>query len=58
MTYLLTIEGGPSRTIDDVAHRHFLRQSMRRGDELTRVRRGYVVTLPGGRLVALIAVGA
>lgn len=57
MRYRLTFEGGPSFLVDDYAHRHFLRQAVRRGDETTRVRRGYVVTLAGarGRKVALIA---
>lgn len=55
MRYRLTFEGGRSCLVDDVAHRHFLRQAVRRGDETTKVRGGYVVTLPGGRLAALIA---
>lgn len=58
MTYRVTFEDGPSLLVDDVAHRHFLRQAMRRRHETTRVRGGYVVTLPGGRLVALLAAGA
>jgi hypothetical protein len=57
--YLLTFDAGPSVLVDDVAHRHFLRQAVRRGDEVTRVRGGYVVTLVGRRprMVALIAAG-
>ncbi|MFJ6636632.1 hypothetical protein ACIQMR_35490 [Streptomyces sp. NPDC091376] len=55
MTYRVTFERGSSVLVDDVAQRHFLRQAVRRGDEVTRVRRGHVVTLPGGALVALIA---
>ncbi|MDX3028415.1 hypothetical protein [Streptomyces scabiei] len=55
MRYRVTFECGLSALVDDVAHRHLLRQAVRRGDEATRVRGGYVVTLPGGRLVALIA---
>jgi hypothetical protein len=55
--YRLTFEGGSTYLVDDVAQRHFLRQAVRRGDELTRVRGGYVVTLVGrrSRRVALIA---
>lgn len=56
--YRLTFECGRSSVIDDVAHRHFLRQALRRRHETTRVRGGYVVTLPSGRLVALLAEGA
>ncbi|MFB8071073.1 hypothetical protein [Streptomyces californicus] len=54
MRYRVTLESGRSALIDDVAHRHFLRQAARRGDERTRVRGGWVVTLPGGALVALL----
>jgi hypothetical protein len=57
VTYQLTFEGGRSYVLDDVAQRHFLRQVIRRRHPLTRVRGGHVVTLPGGRLVALVAVG-
>ncbi|MFD7776609.1 hypothetical protein [Streptomyces sp. NPDC059753] len=55
MRYSVTFEGGATCLVDDVAHRHFLRQALRRGDEVTKVRGGHVVTLPGGRLVALLA---
>jgi hypothetical protein len=58
VTYRVTFEDGPSFLVDDVAHRHFLRQAVRRRHETTRVRGGHVVTLPGGRLVALLAAGA
>jgi hypothetical protein len=58
VTYRVTFEGGRSFLVDDVAHRHFLRQAVRRRHGTTRVRGGYVVTLPGGRLVALLAAGA
>ncbi|MGW6638525.1 hypothetical protein [Streptomyces cyaneofuscatus] len=54
MRYRVTLESGPSMLVDDVAQRHFLRQAVRRGDERTRVRGGWVVTLPGGALVALL----
>lgn len=54
MRYRVTLESGPSAVIDDVMQRHFLRQSVHRGDERTRVRGGWVVTLPGGALVALL----
>ncbi len=59
MRYRLTFEDGPSVLVDDTAHRHFLRQAVRRGEETTRVRGGYVVTLAGrrGRRVVLIAEG-
>jgi hypothetical protein len=57
VTYRLTFEGGPSFLVDDFAQRHFLRQAVKRGDETTRVRGGYVVALVGrrSRRVALIA---
>ncbi|MEU1200177.1 hypothetical protein ABZ446_28685 [Streptomyces sp. NPDC005813] len=58
MRYRLTLESGLFCLVDDVAHRHFLRQAVRRGYGTTRVRGGHVVTLPGGRLAALIAEGA
>lgn len=54
MTYRVTFECGVSGLVDDVAYRHLLRQALRRGHETTRVRGGYVVTLPGGRLVAML----
>ncbi len=54
MRYRVTLESGRSALVDDVAQRHFLRQAVRRGDERTRVRGGWVVTLPGGALVALL----
>ncbi|CAM5403590.1 hypothetical protein GCM10010298_35390 [Streptomyces microflavus] len=50
----MTLESGPSAIVDDVAQRHFLRQAARRGDERTRVCGGWVVTLPGGALVAVL----
>lgn len=53
--YRVTFEDGPACVVDDVAQRHFLRMALRRGDGVTRVRGGFVVTLPGGRLVALLA---
>lgn len=58
MSYAVTFEGRKPLLVDDVAQRHFLRQALRRGDEVTKVRSGYVVSLPGGALVALLAVGA
>ncbi|MGI5404189.1 hypothetical protein ACQEVG_33005 [Streptomyces sp. CA-135486] len=56
MRYRLTFESGLSRIVDDVAQRHFLRQAVRSGYGWTKVRGGYVVTLPGGALVALLVV--
>jgi hypothetical protein len=54
--FRLTFEGGPSVLVDEDARIHFLRQAQRRGDELTRVRGGHVITLAGRRVrrVALI----
>jgi hypothetical protein len=54
MRYRMTFECGATAVVDDVAHRHFLRQAVNAGYELTRVRGGHVVTLPGGSLVALL----
>ncbi len=54
MRYRVTLESGPSVLVDDVAQRHLLRQAARRGDERTRVRGGWVVTLPGGALIAVL----
>lgn len=54
MRYRVTLESGPSALVDDVAQRHLLRQAVRRGHGRTRVRGGWVVTLPGGALVALL----
>lgn len=54
MRYRVTFESGSSAVVDDVAQRHFLRQAVRRGYGRTRVRGGWVVTLPGGSLVALL----
>lgn len=60
MTFRLTFEGGPSLLVDEDARLHFLRQARRHGDELTRVRGGYVISLAGRRprMVALIEEGA
>lgn len=54
MRYRVTLESGASVVVDGVAHRHFLRQAVQRGYERTRVRGGFVVTLPGGAMVALL----
>lgn len=54
MTFRLTFEDGPSLLVDEDARIHFLRQAVIRRHPLTRVRGGHVVTLPGGRMVALI----
>lgn len=54
MTYRVTFECGMSSLVDDVAYRHLLRQALRREHETTKVRGGYVVTLPSGRLVAML----
>ncbi|MFD9442098.1 hypothetical protein [Streptomyces sp. NPDC060001] len=58
MRYRITFECGLSSVVDDVAHRHLLRQAVRRGHGTTKVRGGHVVTLPGGRLVALLVEAA
>jgi hypothetical protein len=54
MTYRITLECGLTGLADDVAYRHLLRQAVRAGNPTTRVRGGYVVTLTGGHMVALI----
>ncbi|MEU3729940.1 hypothetical protein AB0E81_11105 [Streptomyces sp. NPDC033538] len=55
--FRLTFEDGLSFLVDEDARLHILRQAKRRGDELTRVRGGHVITLAGRRVrrVALIA---
>lgn len=58
MSYTLTIDGFPPRTIARDARDHFLRVAIRRRHDVTRVRGGHVVTLPGGRMVALIEAAA
>lgn len=54
MRYRVTFESGCSAVVDDVAQRHFLRQASRAGYDRTKVRGGWVVTLPGGALVAVL----
>jgi hypothetical protein len=54
MRYRLTFENGATGIVDDVAHRHFLRQAVSAGYGRTRVRGGWVVELPGGALVAML----
>jgi hypothetical protein len=58
VSYTLTLDGFPPRTVTATARDHFLRQAIRRRHGVTRVRGGHVVTLPGGRMVALIAEAA
>lgn len=55
MTYLVTFEDGPTKTVTEESRNHLLRVAIRRRHPVTRVRGGHVVTLPGGRMVALIA---
>lgn len=54
MRYRVTFESGCSAVVDDVAQRHFLRQAVGRGYGRTRVRGGWVITLPGETLVAML----
>lgn len=54
MSYSLSIDGFPPRTVGKYSRDHFLRVAIRRRHDVTRVRGGHVVTLPGGRMVALI----
>lgn len=54
MTYRVTLECGLTGLVDDVGYRHLLRQAVRAGNPATRVRGGYVVTLAGGGMVALL----
>ncbi|MFG3014368.1 hypothetical protein ACGFZB_28900 [Streptomyces cinerochromogenes] len=56
--FRLTFHGGKSFLVDEDARIHFLRVAIRRRHDVTRVRGGHVVTLPGGRMVALIAESA
>lgn len=56
MTYRVTLQCGAVGVVDELARRRLLRQADARGWGRTKVRGGHVVTLPGGRLVALIAV--
>ncbi|MEV5319106.1 hypothetical protein AB0K92_15870 [Streptomyces sp. NPDC052687] len=55
MTYRITLQCGAAGVVDELSRRRLLRQAEARGWERTRVRGGHVVTLPGGRMVALIA---
>ncbi|MYR43122.1 hypothetical protein [Streptomyces sp. SID5910] len=57
MTFRLTFEDGPTVLVDEDARLLFLRLAKQRGDEVTRVRGGHVITLAGRRVrrVALIA---
>ncbi|BDM70551.1 hypothetical protein HEK616_40380 [Streptomyces nigrescens] len=54
MKYRITFESGVTGVVGDFEQRHFLRQAVRRQYERTRVRGGWVVTLPGGSLVAVV----
>lgn len=56
--FRLTFDGGKSLLITEDARLHLLRVAIRRRHQVTRVRGGHVVTLPGGRMVALIEEGA
>ncbi|MEU0860667.1 hypothetical protein ABZ352_35675 [Streptomyces griseofuscus] len=53
--FRLTFDGGRSLLVDEDARLHLLRTAARRRHPITRVRGGHVVTLPCGRMVALIA---
>ncbi|GAB1326908.1 hypothetical protein ACE1SV_12470 [Streptomyces sennicomposti] len=55
MSFTLTLDGFPPRTVGQDARDHFIRQAIRRQYDVTRVRGGHVVTLPGGRMVAILA---
>ncbi len=54
MRYRVTLENGATGRADDVTARRILRQAADAGCDRTRVRGGWVVTLPGGGLVALL----
>ncbi|NYE44262.1 hypothetical protein [Streptomyces fulvorobeus] len=50
----MTLECGVSARIDGATHRRLLGHVEERGYERTAVRGGYVVTLPGDALVAVL----
>ncbi|WP_228973451.1 hypothetical protein [Streptomyces sp. DH12] len=52
--YRLTYEDGTHRVVSRLALSRFLRLAAALGSGQTPVRRGWVVTLPGGSLVAVI----
>jgi hypothetical protein len=52
--FRVSFEWGGSTLVDVVAYRLFIREAYTKGWPRTRVPRGYVVTLPSGRLVALL----
>ena len=52
--FRVSFEWGGSTLVDVVAYRYFIREAYTKGWPRTRVPRGYVVTLPSGRLVALL----
>lgn len=56
MTYRITLQCGAAGHVDELARRRLLRQADDRGWERTKVRGGDVVTLPKGRLVAILVV--
>ncbi|MGW0468270.1 hypothetical protein ACWDX6_23840 [Streptomyces sp. NPDC003027] len=51
--YRVTHEDGRWGIVDVVTYRHVIREARARGWSRTRVPRGYVLTMPTGRLVAL-----
>jgi hypothetical protein len=55
MTYRVTLQCGAAGIVDEVARRRLLRQAEERGWERTRVRGGVVVSMPTGRMVAILA---
>jgi hypothetical protein len=55
--YRLTLNNGLSAALTSAGVRHLLAVAVRRRHEVTRVRGGFVVTLPGDSLAALIKAG-
>jgi hypothetical protein len=55
--YRLTLHNGLSAALTPAGVRHLLAVAVRRRHEVTRVRGGFVVTLPNGRLTAIVKAG-
>ncbi|WP_158943552.1 hypothetical protein [Streptomyces sp. NRRL S-378] len=50
----MTFESGITGVVDDEVRSRLLRQARERGWNTTPVRRGHVVTLPSGAMVAVL----
>lgn len=56
--YRVTLESGLAALVGDEAHARLVTQARERGWGVTPVRRGWVVTLPSGALVAVLREGS